>query len=266
VPTPSEVLAPDREETPLWLAAGDPVRLPPDILGDFLASRIVYYPGSGTDWHGLELFGGSDSAHCFVQCDYKKDGIDEVRERLQPEDPLHPEGYHPLLLQDLTAEEVRQLCGIEPDDHWHPHEPHGAANWPGPGLTGGIWAVLERQDGLHDTHARTRLAFLHICAEAVWTYHVLWAHHAVAPYGIVLQDHGWGGNWLNCQFGRTPSPKYPTLSHSPLLRMAETVGQPRPTWLLVAHNTEPWPGYEQVSDSGEHGLERCLYRLRRRNR
>ena len=34
------------------------------------ASRIVYYPGSGTDGHPVKLFGSTHCAHSFVYADY----------------------------------------------------------------------------------------------------------------------------------------------------------------------------------------------------
>ena len=38
-------------------------------IGQFFASRVVYYPGSGTDGQPVKLFGSSHSAHCFVYAD-----------------------------------------------------------------------------------------------------------------------------------------------------------------------------------------------------
>jgi hypothetical protein len=36
----------------------------------FFASRIVYYPSSGTDGHPVKLFGSTHSAHSFVYAAY----------------------------------------------------------------------------------------------------------------------------------------------------------------------------------------------------
>jgi hypothetical protein len=243
--TPLQVLVPHREEIPQWLNVGAPLRLTPGNVTNVLASRTVYYPGSGTDGHALRLFGGSHSAHCLVHCDSDLSIVDEVRRQLHPEHRLHPKGYGPLFQQDLSAQEVQLLC-IDPSDHWHPD---GVGDWQTARLTGGIWAVLERQHDFDDTHGPTRLAFLHICADAIWTHRALWNGRAVPPYGIVLQDHGYGGRV--CNFG----------ADSPLSQVVEPTA--RPKWLLVAENTEPWPGYERASDiepGGMHSHGRCLYK------
>lgn len=35
----------------------------------FFASRVVYYPGCGTDGQPVKLFGSTHSEHCFVYAD-----------------------------------------------------------------------------------------------------------------------------------------------------------------------------------------------------
>lgn len=77
------------EATPAWLKGYSKGQANP--LAEFLKSRIVYYPGSGQDWHPLEVFGGSRSAHCFIYADYLQPE-DEVIGHLQGEYGLG--GYH----------------------------------------------------------------------------------------------------------------------------------------------------------------------------
>ena len=71
------------EATPAWLKSYSKGQAAP--LAEFLHSRIVYYPGSAWDWHPIEVFGGSRSAHCFIYVDYLQPE-DEVISHLQGQD------------------------------------------------------------------------------------------------------------------------------------------------------------------------------------
>ena len=82
------------EDTPIWL----------DQFGEedsfsaqqFFASRVVFYPGSGTDGHPVKLFGSTHSAHCFVYADY---GVSRpVLEEELGHPTHHFQGYHSLRL------------------------------------------------------------------------------------------------------------------------------------------------------------------------
>jgi hypothetical protein len=152
MPTSKEVLAPNFEQIPTWLNQDVAPQFTPDTFASFLNSRVMYYPGSGTDGHALKLFGGTHSAHCFLHCDHAMN-LDEVAERLRPPHPLHPAGYHPLNLQILCAEEIQQVICIDPPMHCGLDAIGG---WPGSELAGAIWAVLQRQEGFGDEHGPRR--------------------------------------------------------------------------------------------------------------
>ncbi len=66
--TLNEYLRQQSEEMPDWLehfGSGDRFS-----RSQFFGSRVVYYPGSGTDGHPVKVFGSSHSAHSFVYVDY----------------------------------------------------------------------------------------------------------------------------------------------------------------------------------------------------
>lgn len=91
-----------REDTPQWLLDfkdGDP--FPRD---EFLASRIMYYPGPSLDGHGVRVFSSSHSAHCFIHADY---GLlqHEVEKELQPAGRGF-KGYHPIARLVLTEQDL----------------------------------------------------------------------------------------------------------------------------------------------------------------
>ena len=71
-----------REPTPDWLMAIDGDSEIP--WKQFFESRTVFYPGAGLDPHTVNAFGGSHSAHCFINVDYldRKASIEfKTRER-----------------------------------------------------------------------------------------------------------------------------------------------------------------------------------------
>lgn len=274
--TAEEVLSDYRSEIPSWLA--EQSSLSAETLEQFLSSRVVYYPGSGEDDHAVELFGSTQAAHCFVHADYRGSNGDtapNVQFLLGPANTRYG-GYKVRVQQVLSPSDVLSLIKA---DSGHP--------WPGQEsrLTGALWAVLERRPDL-DNYLRQRrdalssseasavpgvpsgtlgrndsatdhkpplIAFLHITADAVWVYDKLWACARRAPYAILLQDHGFGGNWA--PFGG---------DRAPLRELARDCNA-LPPWLLVAENTPAWPGYREASEltepRGDAGHQRRLFRL-----
>lgn len=253
---PREVLREYAEDVPTWLAAYTAKDgFPRD---EFFGSRVVYYPGSGDDGHPLKVFGGAHAAHCFVFADYGFGGLTAAVVEAQLRDPCnpgHPKGYQPISITRLSEETIRP-GGWRPhivfrgrDSDLKSHQPEG-----GPYA---IFAVLERRSDFGEENGAARLAIIFIGGEGVATYDALFCQgDARPPFGLLLQDHGFGGNWT--EFGGKTSP---------LWRLASRYATPE--WLLVGQGTDLWPGYEQVSDfdrGGMHGQLRWLYRLTARPR
>ena len=57
--------------------------------------------------------------------------------------------------------------------------------------------ILQRESGLNDAHGPSRLAILFLGADAIATYDALFCQGdgTRSPYVVVLQDHGFGGNY-----------------------------------------------------------------------
>jgi hypothetical protein len=226
-----------REPVPRWLddlrAEGCPD--PTQLAAAFLSSRVVFYPGSGTDGQPVKLFGSTHSAHCFVYADYglRQESL-EVAIEYRPfrgyrslkrfvlrEEHLVPNGWRP----HVSAEELRQLA---------PHfRQHGRiADRPF-----GFVQVLQRNDDLDDAHGASRLAILFLGADAVAAFDALFCQsEGRAPFALVVQDHGLGGNYSS--FRR----------NGLLAKVAERAGC-FPTHLLVAQGHREWAGYTALPDS-----------------
>ncbi len=237
-----------RERIPNWLDRYKPND--PFSYENFFSSRIVYYPGSGTDGHPVRLFGSSHCAHCFVFADY---GVaqDDIQAQL-----AHPNhgflGYHTLARLQL---EKGDLTPNGWTDHLTRQERQLLRPQFAPVLQAplGFLEILERDPSLGDDHGASRLAILFLDADGIATYAALFCQDKSAspPWAVLLQDHGFGGN-------------YNSFGQGDLLEEFACRCAILPMWLLVAENTRRWDGFERVVDvegdkGGEHNMLRSLY-------
>ena len=225
-PSAREVLARHREPLPLWLYDYQPgtIHLRKNVHM-FLRSRIALYPGSGViDGELFEVFAASHAVHGILHVDLMNDSqrvADILSGHYRPY--VHVAGYRPIDLQVLDADATWTLLRLTDG----PFERD-------PELKGACWAMLERMPEYTDAHGPTRLGFLHVQCEAVWLYWKLWVETVRhAPYGILLQDHGYGGNWTS--FGRDGA-------LYTLARKSEVL----PRWLLSETHTA-WPEFRRCS-------------------
>lgn len=221
----SEFLRPEPELD--WVGPALEGRLTtPELLTAFFSSRVVYYPGSGLDGHPVSVFNRSRSAHCYVYVDY---GLPRGRliSAIERDGFL---GYAPERRFDLTVTDF----GRAPSDQ----EPHRGAARLGPGHDEtippyGFLQVFRRDGGYDASHGADRFVILFLFADGHAAYEALFCRPAARPpFAVVLQDHGFGGNWS--PFG----------AGGELSRIAAE-RRVLPRYLLVARNTTPWDGYER---------------------
>ena len=244
----NEYLQRQPEEMPHWLDQFEDGA--PFSRQQFFGSRVVYYPGSGTDGHPVQLFGSTHSAHSFVYADY---GLRQADLEAELEHPRYGFcGYHTLARLQLQQTDLVPAGCIY----------HIRAEEIQPGMYGfatvinapfGFLEILERDSDRDDNYGARRLAILFLGADGIATYDALFCqrHSTSAPFAVVLQDHGFGGNYDS--FGRDS-----------LLERIATRCNVIPRWLLVADNTEPWLGFERVNNvdgdsGGMHNNLRFLY-------
>jgi len=216
--------------------------------GLFFGSRVVYYPGSGTDGQPVKLFGSSHSAHCFVYADY---GIAQSALEAELARPTrHFRGYHTLARIQLNESDLVHRG-------WEPHvDPNDEA----PDryrhchiIPFGFLEVLERDHSLDDNHGARRLAILFLGSDGIAAYDALFCQQGDTspPFAVVLQDHGFGGN--HDKFGQ-----------GGLLERIANRCNVIPQCLLVAEGTMPWDGFVRAPDvdadaGGMHATLRFLY-------
>ena len=190
------------EATPAWLKSYSKGQALP--LAEFMHSRIVYYPGSAWDWHPIEVFGGSCSAHCFIYADYMQPA-DRVIGHLQGEDGI--EGYH--ILDSIQIPEAELLRVTPWNRHFlTPEELKRAAEGSRMMRDSGdcgitcekvpppyAWLVVLERDP-DRSEGSERLAVLFLGADGHATFEAIFANgNALDLFGFLLQEHGWGGNY-----------------------------------------------------------------------
>lgn len=227
-----DILSGVREPFPSWLLTADEFS-----AEDFFSSRVVYYPGSGSDGQAFDVFSRTHSAHCVLHIDQNNCPLD--MEDALGQDILHRlDGYERRVQTLLPQVHSALRPEIFPDQQVRSVE-------------SALWILLERQQNFGDEHGPMRIAFLHIQAEAVWACRKVWSTLDPEPFAVILQDHGYSDNWT--KFGGENSPLFEFQRQRSL-----------PKWLLVGERTEPWPTYieasEPTSPAGEYGRTRKLFR------
>jgi hypothetical protein len=248
--TPEIVLHAHAQPVPDWLARWTPQTGFPH--SDFMTSRIVIYPGSGSDGHAFRTFGASHAAHCFVNPDY---GVprEKIIEWLKPDSPQRLKGYLALPQVDLTLENLIP-GGWKPPEFLDAfelkriaaHEEHTLELFKVKPFA--LFVVLEREQHLDDTHGPERLCAVFLAGNAQITYHALFSQHgSAAPFGLLLQDHGFGGN-------------YDHFGESGLLHRMATHSRRLPRFIL---GEKAWPNYTKQTDhpsiGGMHANRRFLF-------
>lgn len=238
-----------QEPTPVWLKNfSQHSRM---NWQDFFSSRLVYYPGSGFDGEAVRLFASTKSAHCFLYADYS----------IQKQTLLHKlnqeggafTGYQTIARVHLTDQEIASR-------YWVQHvydKPLQRINYRfAQEVESSPFAfleILERKPEFNDDFGAERIAILFVGGDGVATYDALFCQADSHPlFALVLQDHGFGGNYT--RFGK-----------GGIMHDIAKQCQKQPQYLWVdPRSTKPWDGYQQIenlsfSTGGMHNNKRYLF-------
>lgn len=221
----TEFLSEDIEPLPAWLdayVAGG--TFPYD---EFFACRVVYYPGSGTDGHPVEVFGASHAAHCFVYADYLLE-----QARIIEELTSHPFHGYSVISTVSLGEDAIDLAPSTP--HLSKTELADSTRFADPIRSYFLFVVLERIGSLTDSHGPKRLALLFVASDAIVGYDALFCQRGqAAPFAVLIHDHGFGCNYD--RFGR-----------GGLLEVIADRAGVRPRYLLVDEHSKAWSGFTMI--------------------
>ena len=244
----ADVLKRDSEPLPDWLCSESPSF----SRNDFFGSRTLYYPGSGYDEQPVSLCTRAHAVHAFVYVDYLVEqeeiigwapnaweGYTVEYTETVAEDTLWPGGF---------AQHVSSLDLLDKSNGFASAKPFV------------LFVVLSRNNdtGYDETHGPERFAVLFIGRDGFATFDALYCQGdgTAVPFLVVIQDHGFGGNWDKFGFGQGGI----------LESIAKKCNQ-RPRWLLFGEGgeSEPWKGYNDVGAApelgGQHEIQtpRSLY-------
>lgn len=237
-----------KEATPEWLKkyqSGDNLS-----FKEMMSSgRNLYYPGSGYDGQPIKTFNKAHFAHKFFYVDYginKEQMVDELSKdnalkgykiigviEYQEQD-LTPNGWKPHY--EPTEEEMRDM-EVFSGEFKNPYC---------------LVFIFERTEEYSFEHGADRIAVVCIKGDGIATYDALFANYNRKPDILVLQDHGFGGNY-NC-FGRGGA----------LEQIAVTTNC-FPEFILCADNTNIWQNYTKVENTSHVGKTHMRWLFRRDN-
>jgi hypothetical protein len=225
------------DDMPEWLAVYKPDqgtgRSRRTLVQEFLQSRLIYYPGSGQDGGAVKLFNIAKVASCFVYVDYML-----TRQNLASEIKTAGfNGYDVLDTIDLKPEDLISSPFVP---HLGPEETHGSRRFVDPSEPYATLTIFEKSDPAVPGYPRFAVLFLFADGHAAYDALFCQRDSGPPPFGVVLQDHGFGGNWS--PFGEGGA--LHTIAHR---------ADKFPELLLVGDNTTSWPGYQKVPDvSGQY--------------
>jgi hypothetical protein len=240
-----DYLCNEREEMPKWLAE---YKLNRRInFKEVLQSRIVFYPGSQFDGQPIKTFNQAHYAHLFVYADY---GVGEQRTVAEFNKNHSFKGYHilanfPIKQSDIVSRGWVSHANLSKEEfHW-------MEGFCAPPF--GRMIILERDDEFDETHGSKRFAVLFFGADGAATYDALFGNKYCVPDVLILQDHGFGGNYDRIGFG----------CDGTMHKVAKTTGV-FPKYILKSDNSWIWDGYDELENvhfvlGGQWKNRRYLY-------
>ena len=241
------VLQQDPEPTPEWLKTPSPGF----DRASFFGSRTVYYPGSGNDGQPVSLCSRAHAAHAFVYVDYGV-SMSDIRDQVRGIGDPGFRGYEVEHEEELK-ESVLRPGGWTP--HVEPSELKKGAHRFADVRPFGLYVVFRRDADHDDAHGPARFAALFVGGDGHATYDALYCQDdgTPPPFLVVVQDHGFGGN-------------YDRFGAGGLMDRIACRASVYPQYLLVGDRGDgyaPWAGYRDTGAApqpgGMHAFPRRLY-------
>ncbi len=211
-----------KSECPAWLAnhvLGTGVN-----ISDVLKTRNVYYPGAGVDGQPIKTFNSAQFAHLFVYVDYGMKQ-DDIENRLAIDGLKGYKSIDKVQLKEVNVETQK--------------------------ITHTFIQIFEKNNIANEIGS-DRFALLYICADGIAAYNALFGKNLMKIDLLVLQDHGFGGNYD--KFGK-----------GGLMEKIAIQTGAYPEYILCEDNDTVWSGYEVVEGldyvvGGMHLNQRYLFK------
>ena len=225
----SSYLSQFEEEMPCWLWNYKEGMTVP--FSEVMSGRVAYYPGSGYDGTLIKVGNKSHAVHSYLYVDYGVRKEELVSHLAQPccingyhsigriewsEKDIMPSGQYPLNVNKTPRTPYRVFL---PDE-----KPYCFTE------------IFERDANKDEDWGARRFAITFLFADGIATYYQLFCmEYKKAPWLVLLQDHGFGGN-------------YDKFGNGGLLDAIITKNEIRPSYVLCADNTHIWNGYAPIAD------------------
>ena len=232
---------------PQWLSdykQGDPI-----TFADIMSGRVGFYPGSGRDGNLVTVANQAHCVHSFLHVDYMV-----TREEMLNSLETHGfRGYHSIGHIDWTMKDItpngpypfhlsdyNYRLRMNPLTYAHVDKSYCFTE------------ILERDENMDEEWGAKRFACTLLYADAIQAFFQIFVkQYKKAPWIVLLQDHGLGGN-------------YDSFGKGGLLDAIIKKEKVRPKFVLCAvHGTDIWDGYEKVEAGvtfgGMHYSRRTLF-------
>ena len=163
------ILARNPEKMPQWLKDYKPGNKV--SFGDFMSSRIGYYPGSGYDGCLVKTCNKAHCVHSFIQVDY---GIDERELKLEAEEFNAFNGYHVIGRVDWKEQDLAPHGQYAPNFSMSSREMERAMSFVRMDVDPYCFMeIYERNDDKGEDCGAERFAVTFLFADGIATYYQL---------------------------------------------------------------------------------------------
>ena len=227
-----------KEEMPQWLKEyrrGDKLN-----FDEIFKHRVVFYPGSYKDGQPIKTFNKAHYAHTYLYVDYMLKEDDLIMTLRQNECFA---GYELFDCRNVTQEMLLP-------SGWKPHCPPMPIDYHSQEQVPYCLLAIFERIGNSEEHGAERFAVIFLFADGIATYDALFVNCHRTPAVILIQDHGFGGNYT--RFGK-----------GGLLEKLANDYHKLPPYIMCEKENE-WAGYKLVPGlepeiGGMHSNRRYLY-------